>query len=73
MSFSGSISSLTGFIIVEYGKDFVSTETMYMLSGALCVINLIVLYFFDDSPMVSKETKRLQKLTVVNTRSISVD
>ena len=29
---------------------------MYMIAGSFCFLNLVILYFFDDSQMQSKDT-----------------
>ena len=56
MFFFIAASSISGFFIVQFGKNYVSNQTMFMISGAFTAMNMVMLYFFDDSEMISKAT-----------------
>ena len=55
-------SSIAGFLIVQFGKGYISWHTVYWIAAALTAINLVLLYFFEDKEMISKATKKLQQL-----------
>ena len=59
MFFAIPISSLTSFFIVEFGKDSIDPQTIFVCASVLTVINMIQLYFFDD-----REMKRWTKLNL---------
>ena len=49
------LSSLLGFFMVEFGnKEKIPYSAIFYFSAAITFINLLILYKFDDSPMISK-------------------
>lgn len=55
-------SSVAGFLVVQFGKDYISFATVYWIAGALTAINIVLLYLFDDSEMISKATRELHQI-----------
>ena len=54
-------SSIVGFLIVHFGRHYISFESVFLISGVLTFVNLILLYFFDDKEMKSKKTIEYEK------------
>ena len=61
MLFFIPLSSISGFLIVQFGKGYISWHTVYWIAAALTAINLVLLYFFEDKEKISKATKNFQK------------
>jgi hypothetical protein len=49
MFFAIPISSIIGFLIIEFGKEFISFEAVYQIAGGLTAINIVLLYFFNEN------------------------
>lgn len=50
------MSSLLGFFIVEFGdEDKIPYETIFYLAAAMTLINMVILYNLDTTPMMSKQ------------------
>jgi len=47
INFGAQLSSLTGFLIVNYGSDLLSQRAMYMICSLLTFVNLVILCFFN--------------------------
>ena len=41
-------SAITGFILNEFGKKFISSQIVYFIAGGLTCLNFVLLYFFDE-------------------------
>ena len=50
------VSSLLGLLIVETGGPDVN-QLVFFVAGALTFVNIILLYFYQDEEIKSKETK----------------
>ena len=51
INFGAQLSSLTGYLIVNFGSELLSQRAMYMICSFLTFINLIILCFFNvESP-----------------------
>ena len=55
------VSSLLGLLIVETGGKNVN-ELVFFVAGALTLTNIILLYFYKDEEIKSKETLRWEEL-----------
>ena len=58
MFFANAFSSIASFLIVFFGGDKVSPRTIFLLSAALTLVNMISLYFFDDTEMKKNSLKK---------------
>jgi len=54
-------SSILGFLIVHFGKNYISFESVFLISGFLTFINIVLLYYFEDGEMKSKKTLEYEK------------
>jgi hypothetical protein len=66
IQYAGQISSvlwfflaaapLSSFLIIQFAKDFILGNQMFLISGGLTFFNLILLSLLDDKEMLSKST-----------------
>ena len=61
MFFAVPLSSMAGFVIEHFGKSFISIEAVFLIGSLFTFLNMILLYYFDDSEMISKKTIELNK------------
>lgn len=55
MFFFISLSSTSGFLLANYVKQ-IDHQTMFYIAGGLTLLNIILLFFLEESEMVSKAT-----------------
>lgn len=55
MFFFISLSSTTGFVLVNYVKQ-IDHQIMFYIAGGLTFLNIVLLFFLDESEMLSKAT-----------------
>lgn len=60
-------SSIAGFLVIQFGKNHISFETVYWIAGVLTAINIVLLYLFDDSEMISRATQELHQIQELET------
>ena len=58
MFFFIPLSSIIGFLIIQFGQDYISFEAVYQIAAGLSGLNLVLLYFFNENEIISRATKK---------------
>ena len=54
VNWSTPMTSLFGLFMINYCQQYIGTSNIFNIASGLTVINLVILYFFDDRPKVIK-------------------
>jgi len=70
MFFAVPASAIAGFLVIHFGKGYISTSSVFIIGSVLTAINIVLLYFYKDTEMVSNKTNELRKIREQQEESI---
>ena len=66
MFFAVPLSSNFGLLMVKVVQQYIGPANIFRVAGCMSLINFVLLYYFDESPIVKSEMQKLKDQRIFN-------